>query len=93
MRSKPNSREKVKDQTTKFYFVVLSLPEQVLERIPDMLETPPAVDEYDTIKQRVLSTYQRPSSDFRNLSTPPLSAAFARLRSPTVSPLWQRVQP
>ena len=44
--------------TEGFLYVVSGLPEQVLERIPDMLETPPAVDEYDMIKQRVLLTYQ-----------------------------------
>ena len=52
--------KKIKDETTKFYYVVSGLPEHVLERIPDMLESRPSTDEYKEIKKRVLSIYQRP---------------------------------
>ena len=52
---------KVTDSTMKFYIVVANLPEQVLERIPDMLDPlllPPTADPYKRVKDRFLSIYQ-----------------------------------
>jgi len=34
-----------------------------MEHIPDMLDPPPIADEYNKIKQRLLSIYQRPSGE------------------------------
>ena len=54
---------KVTKSSTKFFHVVSNLPEQVLERIPDMLDPallPPTMNPYKRIKDRLLSIYQRP---------------------------------